>query len=309
MLQGALACGASLLRPLAFALRAHLAGARSAGATATGSDDTAAGGGSSVGGHTANGSTGSNGSVRVCVRRRGEGQAKNRAAGAPGSGSGRGDRYAEHASKGGTDWAVVPCMNATGEAQAQERCGKGGADAWRGAGERCGGAVTYSAEQVWHDVSPDGQVGRPHYFASNAHLTLAHVKQCAVACLPNGLMYQAAACPRVAFLCGWQGWPDGERHIVVAIETIRLAACALAGTHGEQGMFVMYSLLPLAVPASHQCTHAFAASPKLLRLSCAKVRPLMKRMHACHPVLLKLVYLSNRLSNSTASFLMCVDTR
>lgn len=297
MLQGALACGASLLRPLAFALRAHLAGARSAAATATGSDDTAAGDGSSVGGHTANGSTGSNGSMRVCVRRRGEGQAKNRAAGAPGNGNGRGDRYAEHASKGGKDWAVVPFTNATGEAQAQERCGKGGADAWRGAGERCGGAVTYSAERVWHDVSPDGQVGRPNYFVLTAFFTLAHIKQCTVACLLYGMIYQAAACHRAASFCGWQGWPDGERHIVVAIETIRLASCALAGTNGEQGMFVMYSLLPLAVPAPHQCTHAFSASPKLLRLSCAKVRPLMKHMNVYYPVLLRYGHV------------FCVDTR
>jgi len=67
--QGTLACGASLMRPLAFALRAHLADTRGGGAPPAAGDDAAAGERSSCGARTADGSAGSAGSGRLRVRR------------------------------------------------------------------------------------------------------------------------------------------------------------------------------------------------------------------------------------------------
>lgn len=67
--QGSLACGASLLRPLAFALREYLADARGGIAPPAAGGDAAAGERSSGGGRTADGSAGSAGSGRLRVRR------------------------------------------------------------------------------------------------------------------------------------------------------------------------------------------------------------------------------------------------
>ena len=161
--QGALACGAALLRPLAFALRAHLAGGRARGPApaAAASDDAAPDAGSSAGGRTADErSAGSAGSARVRVRRQPRSLA-------------RADRYAANGSCGdGAGQAQGPAPqdsedgprlhSANGAAEAADMIAEADtAHALDNAEEKrssARGDVAAAAERIWRDVAPDGQV-------------------------------------------------------------------------------------------------------------------------------------------------------